>query len=55
MECKSILVFLFLSCCLIDGWIYSNDKATFYTDTMPSSHLRGRQSIVPYVQGYAIL
>ena len=24
-----------------------NDKATFYTDTMKSSHLRGRRSIVP--------
>ncbi|KAF8197223.1 methanol oxidase [Mycena galopus ATCC 62051] len=24
-----------------------NDKATFYTDTVPSSHLRGRRSIVP--------
>ncbi|OBZ65421.1 Alcohol oxidase 1 [Grifola frondosa] len=24
-----------------------NDKATFYTDTMSSSHLRGRRSIVP--------
>lgn len=24
-----------------------NDKATFYTDTQPSPHLRGRQSIVP--------
>jgi alcohol oxidase len=43
-----------------DPWVYRpgifprnmqrngiNDKATFYTDTMPSSHLRGRQSIVP--------
>lgn len=26
-----------------------NDKATFYTDTMESSHMRGRRSIVPYV------
>ena len=26
-----------------------NDKATFYTDTMASPHMRGRQSIVPYV------
>ena len=25
----------------------SNDKATFYTDTMKSSYLRGRQAIVP--------
>lgn len=25
----------------------SNDKATFYTDSMQSSHLRGRRSIVP--------
>ncbi|TFK37715.1 GMC oxidoreductase-domain-containing protein [Crucibulum laeve] len=43
-----------------DPWVYRpgifvknmqrdgvNDKATFYTDTMKSSHLRGRQSIVP--------
>ncbi|KAF8919526.1 GMC oxidoreductase-domain-containing protein [Mucidula mucida] len=43
-----------------DPWVYRpgiyvknmqrdgiNDKATFYTDTMQSSHLRGRQSIVP--------
>ncbi|KAF9456918.1 GMC oxidoreductase-domain-containing protein [Collybia nuda] len=43
-----------------DPWVYRpgiyvknmqndgiNDKATFYTDTMASSHLRGRQSIVP--------
>ncbi|KAJ7697543.1 GMC oxidoreductase-domain-containing protein [Mycena metata] len=26
---------------------FSNDKATFYTDTVASSHLRGRRSIVP--------
>lgn len=25
----------------------SNDKATFYTDTMESSYMRGRRSIVP--------
>ncbi|KAL1728379.1 choline dehydrogenase [Schizophyllum commune] len=43
-----------------DPWVYRpgiyvknmqrdgvNDKATFYTDTMKSSHLRGRRSIVP--------
>ncbi|KAF8580577.1 GMC oxidoreductase [Ramaria rubella] len=43
-----------------DPWVYRpgiyvknmqrdgiNDKATFYTDTMASSHLRGRKSIVP--------
>ncbi|TFK98122.1 GMC oxidoreductase-domain-containing protein [Pterulicium gracile] len=43
-----------------DPWVYRpgiyarnmqqngiNDKATFYVDTMKSSHLRGRQSIVP--------
>ncbi|KAJ8517833.1 hypothetical protein ONZ45_g5014 [Pleurotus djamor] len=43
-----------------DPWVYRpgiyvknmqrdgiNDKATFYTDTMESSHLRGRKSIVP--------
>jgi len=43
-----------------DPWVYRpgifvknmqrdgiNDKATFYTDTKASSHLRGRQSIVP--------
>jgi alcohol oxidase len=43
-----------------DPWVYRpgiyqrnmqrdgiNDKATFYTDTMQSSYLRGRQSIVP--------
>ncbi|KAI0260664.1 alcohol oxidase [Gloeopeniophorella convolvens] len=43
-----------------DPWVYRpgiyvknmqrdgvNDKATFYTDTQKSSHLRGRQSIVP--------
>jgi len=43
-----------------DPWVYRpgiyvrnmqkdgvNDKATFYTDTMKSSYLRGRQSIVP--------
>ncbi|KAI0053899.1 GMC oxidoreductase [Auriscalpium vulgare] len=43
-----------------DPWVYRpgiyvknmqrdgvNDKATFYTDTMDSSHLRGRRSIVP--------
>ncbi|KAH9853281.1 alcohol oxidase [Lenzites betulinus] len=43
-----------------DPWVYRpgiyvrnmqrdgiNDKATFYTDTMQSSHLRGRRSIVP--------
>ncbi|KAJ7583061.1 GMC oxidoreductase-domain-containing protein [Mycena floridula] len=43
-----------------DPWVYRpgifvknmqkdgiNDKATFYTDTMASSHMRGRQSIVP--------
>ncbi|EPQ53030.1 alcohol oxidase [Gloeophyllum trabeum ATCC 11539] len=43
-----------------DPWVYRpgiyvrnmqrdgvNDKATFYTDTMKSSHLRGRQAIVP--------
>jgi len=43
-----------------DPWVYRpgifvknmqrdgvNDKAKFYTDTMQSSHLRGRQSIVP--------
>ncbi|EEB91358.1 hypothetical protein MPER_10289, partial [Moniliophthora perniciosa FA553] len=43
-----------------DPWVYRpgiyvknmqrdgiNDKATFYLDTMKSSHLRGRQSIVP--------
>ncbi|KAF8151496.1 GMC oxidoreductase-domain-containing protein [Crassisporium funariophilum] len=43
-----------------DPWVYRpgifvknmqrdgvNDKAKFYTDTMASSHLRGRQSIVP--------
>ncbi|EIN11107.1 alcohol oxidase [Punctularia strigosozonata HHB-11173 SS5] len=43
-----------------DPWVYrpgiyvrnmqrngTNDKATFYTDTMESSHLRGRRSIVP--------
>lgn len=24
-----------------------NDKATFYTDTVGSPHLRGRRSIVP--------
>ncbi|KIM85095.1 alcohol oxidase [Piloderma croceum F 1598] len=43
-----------------DPWVYRpgiftrnmqrngiNDKATFYTDTVPSSHLRGRRSIVP--------
>lgn len=26
-----------------------NEKATFYTDAKPSEHLRGRQSIVPWV------
>ncbi|KAH7909067.1 GMC oxidoreductase-domain-containing protein [Hygrophoropsis aurantiaca] len=43
-----------------DPWVYRpgiyvknmqrdgiNDKATFYTDSIPSPHLRGRQSIVP--------
>ncbi|EJD00303.1 alcohol oxidase [Fomitiporia mediterranea MF3/22] len=43
-----------------DPWVYRpgiharntqfdgiNDMATFYTDTLPSKHLRGRQSIVP--------
>ncbi|CCM04951.1 uncharacterized protein FIBRA_07148 [Fibroporia radiculosa] len=43
-----------------DPWVYRpgiyvrnmqndgvNDKATFYTDTMKSSHMRGRRSIVP--------
>jgi alcohol oxidase len=43
-----------------DPWVYRpgiyvknmqqdgiNDKATFYTDTMASSHMRGRRSIVP--------
>jgi hypothetical protein len=29
---------------------FSNDKATFYTDTVASSHLRGRKSIVPSVE-----
>ncbi|KAG1770753.1 GMC oxidoreductase-domain-containing protein [Suillus occidentalis] len=45
-----------------DPWVYRpgiyvknmqrdgiNDKATFYTDAQPSPYLRGRQSIVPYV------
>ncbi|KAG9312998.1 GMC oxidoreductase-domain-containing protein [Chiua virens] len=44
-----------------DPWVYRpgiyvknmqrdgvNDKATFYVDSQPSPHLRGRQSIVPY-------
>ena len=30
-----------------DNWMRSNDKATFYTDTMKSSYMRGRRSIVP--------
>lgn len=30
-----------------DDFDGSNDKATFYTDTMESSYMRGRRSIVP--------
>lgn len=32
-----------------DDFDGSNDKATFYTDTMESSYMRGRRSIVPSV------
>ena len=38
------IMFHFLTAALL-----RNDKATFYTDTMASPHMRGRQSIVPYV------